>query len=54
MRNVDRNETEYEYLQLVDRVTGLTVDLLKQPTYDYHVTGQEPEARFSIRFKVEE
>jgi hypothetical protein len=51
---IDRNETEFEYLQLVDHVTGLTVDLLKQPTYDYHVTGQEPEARFSIRFKVTE
>ena len=51
---VDRNEKEFEYLQLVDHVTGLTVDLLKQPTYDYHVTGQEPEARFSIRFKVAE
>lgn len=49
---VDRNETEFEYLQLVDHVTGLTVDLLKQPTYDFHSTGKESEARFSIRFKV--
>jgi hypothetical protein len=51
---VDRNETEFEYLQLVDHVTGLTVDLLKQPTYSFHATGQEPDARFSIRFKVTE
>ena len=51
---IDRNETEFEYLQLVDHVTGLTVDLLKQPTYGFHVTGQEPDARFSIRFKVTE
>ena len=51
---IDRNETEFEYLQLVDHVTGLTVDLLKQPTYGFHVTGQEPDARFSIRFKVAE
>ncbi len=51
---VDRNETEFEYLQLVDHVTGLTVDLLEQPTYVFHATGQEPDARFSIRFKVTE
>ena len=51
---VDRNETEFEYLQLVDHVTGLTVDLLKHPTYVFHVTGQEPDARFSIRYKVAE
>ena len=49
-----RNETEFEYLHLVDHVTGLTVDLLKQPTYVFHATGQEPDARFSIRFKVTE
>jgi hypothetical protein len=51
---VDRNETEFEYLQLVDHITGLTVDLLKQPTYGFQAAGQEPEARFSIRFKVVE
>ena len=51
---VDRNEKEFEYLQLFDHVTGLTVDLLKQPTYSFHATGQEPDARFSIRFKVME
>ena len=51
---VDRNETEFEYLQLVDHVTGLTVDLLKQPTYVFQAAGQEPEARFSIRLKVAE
>ena len=51
---IDRNETEFEYLQLVDHVTGLSVDLLKQSTYGFHATGQEPDARFSIRFKVAE
>ena len=52
--SVDRNETEFESLQLVDHVTGLTVDLLEQSTYVFHATGQEPDARFSIRFKVTE
>ena len=51
---IDRNETEFEYLQLVDHVTGLTVDLLEQSTYVFPATGQEPDARFSIRFKVVE
>lgn len=51
---VDRNEMEFEYLQLVDHVTGLTVDLLKQPAYVFQATGQELDARFSIRFKVAE
>ena len=51
---VDRNETRFEYLQLIDHVTGMTVDLLEQPTYGFHATGREPDARFSIRFKVTE
>ena len=51
---IDRNETEFEYLQLVDHISGLTVDLLKQPAYVFQAAGQEPEARFSIRFKVAE
>ena len=51
---IDRNEMVFEYLQLVDHVTGLTVDLLKQSTYGFHATGLEPDARFSIRFKVAE
>ena len=52
--SVVRNETEFEYLQLVDHVTGLSVDLLKQSTYGFQATGQEPDAHFSIRFKVTE
>ena len=48
------SNAEFEYLQLFDHVTGSTVDLLKQPTYSFYVTGQEPRARFSIKFKLAE
>ncbi len=51
---VKASKAELEYLQLVDRVTGSTVDLLQQPTYSFHVTGQGPETRFCIKYKLVE
>lgn len=45
-------DTNFSYLQLTDRITGATVDLLQQPSYSFHATGQEYEARFEITFKV--
>jgi hypothetical protein len=49
---VKASKAEFEYLQLIDRVTGSTVDLLQQPTYSLHADGQEPEAWFSISYKL--
>ena len=45
-------DTNFSYPQLTDRITGATVDLLQQPSYSFHATGQEYEARFEITFKV--
>ena len=51
---VKASNAEFEYLQLVDHVTGSTVDLLQQPAYSFHVTGQGPETRFCIKYKLVE
>ena len=50
---VNAIDTNFSYLQLTDRITGVTVDLLRQPTYTFHATGQEYEARFCLTFKME-
>lgn len=50
--SVTATDTNFSYLQLTDRITGATVDLLQQPNYSFHATGQEYEARFEITFKV--
>ena len=49
---VSSEQVEMEYLHLIDRSTGTNVDLLQTPVYTFHATGQEPEARFIITFKV--
>lgn len=49
---VAASDTNFDYLQLTDRITGTTVDLLQQSSYTFHATGQEYEARFRITFKV--
>ena len=50
--NVNAVDTNFNYLQLTDRVTGTTVDLLQHPSYTFHATGHEYEARFVITFKL--
>ena len=49
---IEASNTKFKCLQLIDHVTGATVDLLQQPTYSFHATGQEPEARFGLMFKL--
>lgn len=50
--SITATDTNFSYLQLTDRITGTTVDLLQQPNYSFHATGQEYDARFEITFKV--
>lgn len=50
--NVNAVDTNFNYLQLTDRVTGTTVDLLQHSSYTFHATGHEYEARFVITFKL--
>ena len=40
------------HLQLIDMVTGATVDLLQHPEYTFHATGSETVSRFRLAFKV--
>ena len=51
--SVDVSDTSFSVLQLTDRITGVTIDLLQQPSYVFHSAGQENEARFSLTFKME-
>lgn len=50
--SITATDTNFSYLQLTDRITGVTVDLLQQPNYSFHATGHEYEARFEISFKI--
>jgi len=51
--SVDVSDTSFSVLQLTDRISGVTIDLLQQPSYVFHSAGQENEARFSLTFKME-
>lgn len=51
--SVDVSDTSFSVLQLTDRITGVTIDLLQQHSYVFHSTGLENEARFSLTFKME-
>ena len=50
--NVQTEKVSMEYLHLIDTSTGAEIDLLRQPSYSFHATGQDPETRFLLRFKV--
>lgn len=45
------NGISFEYLHLIDNITGADVDLLRQPNYTFHATGNEFAARFKVVFK---
>lgn len=48
---VDVNRADFNYLHLIDHITGNDVDLLRQPTYTFQATGNEFEARFMLVFR---
>ena len=48
---ITTSDTEFEYLQLIDRVTGVTVDLMKQSVYTFHSERNEGTKRFTLAFK---
>ena len=45
-------DTNFSYLKLVDNITGSITDLLQQPDYAFHATGNEVYSRFRLVFKV--
>lgn len=49
---VNAKDTNFNYLRLIDNLTGTNVDLLEQPGYSFHAAGNETEARFRLEFKV--
>ena len=48
---IEGNGMNFEYLHLIDNITGADVDLLHQPGYTFHATGNEFAARFKVVFK---
>ena len=42
---------DFDYLHLIDRITGDDIDLLEQPEYSFQATGEESEPRFMIVFR---
>ena len=42
---------DFDYLHLIDNFTGEDVNLLLEPTYTFHASGNEPENRFTIVMK---
>lgn len=48
---VNTKNTNFDYLQLIDKVANVSIDLLQQPEYFFHAEGNEMEARFSLVFR---
>ena len=49
---VSAKDTNFSYLRLIDNISGEVVDLLEQPSYTFHATGDEIDARFRLVFKT--
>ena len=47
----NRNNLSFDYLHLIDHLTGADVDLLQNPVYTFQANGNEYEARFMLVFR---
>lgn len=45
---VNSNDLDFNYLHLIDHITGADIDLLQQPSYTFSASGNEFEARFML------
>ena len=50
--NVDIENVRVKYLHLIDRETGMDVDLLQNPTYKFEAKKAEKPNRFELAFKT--
>ncbi len=50
--NVDIENVRVKYLHLIDRETGMDVDLLQNPTYKFEAKKAEKPNRFELLFKT--
>lgn len=48
---IELKDIDFEYLHLIDNATGNDIDLLIEPSYTFHATGNEIENRFKIVFR---
>lgn len=48
---IEFKDIDFEYLHLIDNATGDDIDLLIEPSYTFHATGNEIENRFKIVFR---
>ena len=46
--SVNSNDLDFNYLHLIDHITGADIDLLQQPSYTFSTNGNEFEARFLL------
>lgn len=46
--SVNSNDLDFNYLHLIDHITGADIDLLQQPSYTFSASGNEFEARFML------
>lgn len=50
--NVNVNNLEFDYLHLIDNLTGADVDLLVEPTYTFGAKTTDYDSRFKLVFSV--
>lgn len=48
---IELKDIDFEYLHLIDNATGNDIDLLIEPSYTFHATGNEIDNRFKIIFR---
>lgn len=48
---IELKDIDFEYLHLIDNATGNDIDLLIEPSYTFHTTGNEIDNRFKIIFR---
>ena len=50
--NVNVNNLEFDYLHLIDNLTGADVDLLVEPSYTFEAKTTEYDSRFKLVFSI--
>jgi hypothetical protein len=52
--NASVNDTEMEYLHLIDNLTGADIDMLETPAYTFNAKTTDYASRFKLVFKAKE
>ena len=49
---IDTEEVNFSYLHLIDKMTGVDVDLLTNPNYTFTAKTTDDERRFKLVFSI--